>query len=92
MSVVDQVLPQSEATKGHGRLWNREAMGKVTTAPYAIKGKRGSGIICLNGPTARMGVPGDSILIVSYALYEERELARHRPKIIHVNSRNRLRQ
>lgn len=35
---------------------------------YLIKGKRGSGVCCLNGPAARKGVPGDTIIVISYGL------------------------
>ena len=35
---------------------------------YIIKGKRGSGIVCLNGPAARKGMTGDVVVIISYAL------------------------
>src|SRR6187431_680707 len=34
---------------------------------YVIRGKRGSGIICLNGPAARRGMAGDVVVIISYA-------------------------
>jgi aspartate 1-decarboxylase len=37
---------------------------------YIIKGKRGSGVICLNGPAARKGAVGDIIVIISYALID----------------------
>jgi len=35
---------------------------------YVIKGKRGSGVICLNGPAARLGVKGDKVIILSYGI------------------------
>jgi aspartate 1-decarboxylase len=40
---------------------------------YVIKGKRGSGVCCLNGPAARQGAVGDIVIIISYAtmLFEE---------------------
>src|SRR5678809_940374 len=34
---------------------------------YVIRGKRGSGICCLNGPAARRGMVGDIVVIISYA-------------------------
>src|SRR6218665_1156810 len=34
---------------------------------YIIKGKRGSGVVCLNGPAARKGAEGDVVIIISYA-------------------------
>lgn len=41
---------------------------------YVIKGKKGSGQICLNGPAARMGFKGDKIIIISYAIYKDEEI------------------
>jgi aspartate 1-decarboxylase len=49
---------------------------------YVIKGKRGSGIICLNGPAARMVAIGDIILIVSYATIDFEEARSFKPTII----------
>jgi aspartate 1-decarboxylase len=56
---------------------------------YAMAGKRGSGEIVLNGPTARKAVVGDKIIIFCYEYYSEDEAKRHRPKIIQVDERNR---
>lgn len=49
---------------------------------YVIKGKRGSGEICLNGPAARKGLPGDVVIIISYALIDINEAKNFVPKII----------
>jgi aspartate 1-decarboxylase len=57
---------------------------------YAISGKRGSGEIVLNGPTARKAVVGDKIIIFCYEFYAEDEAKRHRPKIFQVDERNRI--
>jgi aspartate 1-decarboxylase len=45
---------------------------------YVIKGKKGSGEICLNGPAARMGFKGDKIIIISYAIYKDEEIKKAR--------------
>jgi aspartate 1-decarboxylase len=56
---------------------------------YAIAGVRGSGDMCLNGAAARLVQPGDRIIVISYAEYEDAELAEHRPRIVHVDTTNR---
>lgn len=56
---------------------------------YAMAGKRGSGEIVLNGPTARKGAIGDQIIIFCYEYYAEEEIKRHAPKIIKVDENNR---
>ncbi len=58
---------------------------------YVIKGKRGSGAICLNGAAARKVQVGDIILIMSYATMEFEEAKKFRPKIIFPDTKtNRL--
>ncbi len=49
---------------------------------YVIKGKRGSGTVCVNGAAARKACKGDLIIVVTYALYTEEEIKRHRAKLI----------
>jgi len=57
---------------------------------YAIAGQPGSGQICLNGPAARLGVVGDQIIILSYALIEREEARNFKTKIIHLNENNKI--
>jgi aspartate 1-decarboxylase len=49
---------------------------------YVIKGKRGSGIICLNGPAARKALVGDVIIIISYAMMDFEEAKKFVPTIV----------
>lgn len=57
---------------------------------YVIPGKRNSGEICLNGPTARKGVVGDKIIIFCYSAYDDRELKSFHPKIIYLDENNKI--
>ncbi|HET6466636.1 MAG TPA: aspartate 1-decarboxylase [Nitrospiria bacterium] len=58
---------------------------------YVIpSGKRGSGTICLNGPTARKGVIGDRVVIFCYEYYNDQELKTYKPTIIKVDEKNHL--
>lgn len=57
---------------------------------YVIPGKKNSGAICLNGPTARKGVVGDKVIIFSYAYLEENTVVNFRPKIIKVSPENKI--
>lgn len=57
---------------------------------YLIPGERNSGVVCLNGPAARLGQKGDIIIIMSYAMYDEKELKNFRPKMIYVNDKNKI--
>lgn len=49
---------------------------------YVIKGKRGSGVICLNGAAARKAMPGDILIIISYALMDFEEAKSFEPWVI----------
>ena len=57
---------------------------------YAIFGKAGSGIICLNGPAARGACIGDQVVIVSYITVEDKEANGIIPKIIKVDGKNQI--
>jgi aspartate 1-decarboxylase len=57
---------------------------------YAIRGQRGSGVICLNGPAARLAHVGDLVIILTYAEMEREELLRHTPIVVHVDENNRI--
>lgn len=57
---------------------------------YVIKGKRGSGCICLNGASARKVQIGDVIIIMSYAIMDFEEAKRWKPAVIFPNADNKL--
>lgn len=58
---------------------------------YALTAPAGSGEICLNGAAARKGQPGDLIIIATYALLDETAVARHQPRVVLVDGKNRPR-
>lgn len=57
---------------------------------YAIYGERGSGEICLNGAAARLVAKGDLVIILSYHLVTEDEAATLSPRLVYVDSQNRI--
>jgi aspartate 1-decarboxylase len=57
---------------------------------YVIEGERGSGTIQLNGAAARLGAVGDHVIVISYADFDEADLAGFEPKIVFVDDRNRV--
>lgn len=56
---------------------------------YVIKGTRGSGIICMNGPAARKAAVGDVLIIITYGLIDEKEAANHKPVVIFPDNQNK---
>lgn len=57
---------------------------------YLIKGKRGSGVCCLNGPAARKGMTGDVVVIISYCSLPFEEAKTFKPWIVFPREGNRL--
>jgi aspartate 1-decarboxylase len=57
---------------------------------YVIEAPAGSGTIMLNGPAARLGAVGDKVVILAYALVDDREAHGFKPTIVHVDAKNRI--
>ena len=57
---------------------------------YVIEGAKGTGTIQLNGAAARLGHPGDHVIVISYAEYEEAELEDFAPQLVFVEAGNRI--
>ncbi len=57
---------------------------------YTIAGKAGSGTVCLNGPAARLGVVGDRVHILSYALIERNKARDMSTRVIALDEKNRI--
>ncbi|MFH1359641.1 MAG: aspartate 1-decarboxylase [Candidatus Omnitrophota bacterium] len=60
------------------------------TETYAIAGKVKSGVICLNGPAARLGCVGDPLIILSYGLIEEKDIKKYKTKVVYCDENNRI--
>ncbi|MGE5363977.1 MAG: aspartate 1-decarboxylase [Bacteroidota bacterium] len=57
---------------------------------YTLDGPAGSGIICLNGPAARLGAVGDEVIIITYAQMTEQEARAHKPTVVLVDKNNKV--
>lgn len=57
---------------------------------YTICGKRGSGMICLNGAAARCVSTGDKIIIMAYGQYDLEEAKNHKPSVVFVDEKNKI--
>ena len=55
---------------------------------YVIPGEPGLGTVCINGAAARLAMPGDLVIIMSYALFGPEELAGFAPQVVHVDRSN----
>ena len=57
---------------------------------YTIRGERGSGQVCLNGPAARRVALGDIVIIFSYGLVDFAEARQHKPTLVFPDANNRI--
>ena len=57
---------------------------------YTIPGSRGSGEVVINGAAARLVQRGDTVIVISYASYDEAEFDRYEPRVVHVDRGNRI--
>jgi len=57
---------------------------------YAIAGARGSGTVQVNGAAARLVHAGDTIIVISYAQYDARDMEQYEPVVVHVDRENRI--
>lgn len=57
---------------------------------YTIAGKRGSGIVCLNGAAARKVQAGDIVIIMNYVMMDDDKAKQHKPNVVLVDGDNRI--
>ena len=57
---------------------------------YVIKGQRGSGTVCLNGPAARKAAVGDVVIIIAYAGMNPEEAKTHQPILVFPDDKNQV--
>ena len=86
---VDPVLMEAADLLEHEQVAIVDIDNGARLETYVIAGVPGSGDICLNGAAARLVSPGDRVILISYADYEEAELATYAPRVVHVDTSNR---
>ena len=69
-------------------IWNINNGERFTT--YAIRAQRGSGTISVNGSAARKAAVGDLLIIATFGLYEDSEMAAYKPKLVYADEANRI--
>lgn len=57
---------------------------------YLIEGERNSGVLCLNGAAARLGMTGDRVILISYGTFPDEELKDYKPKVVFVDENNKI--
>ncbi|MBI3999221.1 MAG: aspartate 1-decarboxylase [Candidatus Omnitrophica bacterium] len=86
---IDEKLMEEADILDHEKVLIANVTNGSRVESYAITGKWGSGVICANGGAALHNRVGDKVLIMSFCALTDRELKRHRPKIVKVDDQNR---
>jgi aspartate 1-decarboxylase len=87
---IDERLIQAADILEHEKVEVLNLSNGQRIETYVIKGKPGSGVVCLNGPAARGACVGDQVIIVSYVLLEDDPANKIKPKVVKVNARNQI--
>ncbi len=69
-------------------VWNITRGTRIQT--YAIKGARGSGVVCINGAAAHQNRPGDLVILSTFVELEESEARTHKPVVVLVDRANKI--
>ena len=87
---IDQDLLDAADIREHEQVHVVDIDNGARFETYTIAGRRGSGEITVNGAAARLVHTGDTVIVVSYAEYDDSELDSYTPKVVHVTADNRI--
>ena len=87
---IDQILMDAAKILPYEQVMVSNLNNGERFTTYALPGRPGSGVMCLNGPTARKGLVGDRVILFSYASYEEEELEHFQPIVVEVDDKNKM--
>jgi aspartate 1-decarboxylase len=86
---IDEMLMEQSGLYENERVLVVDLNNGNRLETYVVKGERESGMICLNGAAARLIHPRDLVIIMSYAMINEKEVVSHKPRIVFVDEKNR---
>src|SRR3954447_7051987 len=81
---VDPDLLEAADIREHEQVHVVDVDNGARFETYTIAGERGSGEMKVNGAAARLVHTGDTIIVISYAQYDEADLERYEPRVVHV--------
>lgn len=87
---IDEALLEAAEILPHEKVQVVNNNNGARFETYVIRGPRHSGVICLNGAAARLVQPGDSVIIISYALLSREEAGSFQPVVVMVDGQNRI--
>ena len=87
---IDEDLLEAANIQVHEKVFIVNNNNGARFETYAIKGERGSGVICLNGAASRMVQVDDIIIIMTFAWMKPDELKHHEPIVVYVDEKNKI--
>jgi aspartate 1-decarboxylase len=87
---VDPDLLEAADVREHEQVHVVDVDNGARFETYTIAGERGSGAIKVNGAAARLVHRGDTVIVISYAQYDEAALERYEPVVVHVDHDNQI--
>src|ERR671930_1778348 len=87
---IDAELLEAADIREHEQVHVLDIDNGARFETYAIAGERGSRQMQVNGAAARLVQRGDTIIVISYATYDEEELEAHAPRVVHVTRDNEI--
>ncbi|XZF13468.1 aspartate 1-decarboxylase [Chitinophagaceae bacterium MMS25-I14] len=87
---IDEALMEAANIIEHEKVQVVDIENGSRLETYVIKGSRGSGMICLNGPASRLVAVGDTVIIIAYCTLDFEEAKKHKPTIIFPKEDNSL--
>ena len=85
---VDPELLEAADIREHEQVHVVDIDNGARFETYTIAGERGSGDLKINGAAARLVHTGDTVILISYATYDEAELHAYEPRVVHVTREN----
>ena len=89
---IDEALLEASGIREYQKVQVVDIDNGSRLETYTIAGERNSGVICLNGAAARLVSVKDKVIIMAYALYDEKELSDYSPKVVFVDENNGIKQ
>ena len=87
---VDPELLEAADIREHEQVHVVDIDNGARFETYTIAGERGSGDLKVNGAAARLVHNGDTVILISYASYDEAELDSYEPRVVHVTRENQI--
>ncbi|OYY92422.1 MAG: aspartate 1-decarboxylase [Hydrogenophilales bacterium 28-61-23] len=89
---IDELLLEAADIREYEKIEIYNINNGERFSTYAIRGQKGSGMISVNGAAARKVAVGDLLIIATYSVYNEIELAQFEPKLVYVDEKNRIKR